>query len=56
MITISSFYCCKKVWKNFNEKSLPEKKDFYSKIVSNLGIYYTWKNIKESYKNNKFKI
>ena len=24
--------------------------------LSNLGIYYTWKNIKSSYKNNKFKI
>ena len=23
---------------------------------SNLSIYYTWKNIKKSYKNNKFKI
>ena len=23
---------------------------------SNLGIYYTWKNIKSSYNNNKFKI
>ena len=24
--------------------------------LSNLGIYYTWKNIKGSYNNNKFKI
>ena len=24
--------------------------------ISNLTIYYTWKNIKMSYKNNKFKI
>ena len=24
--------------------------------LSNLSIYYTWKNIKCSYKNNKFKI
>ena len=24
--------------------------------LSNLDIYYTWKNIKRSYKNNKFKI
>ena len=24
--------------------------------LSNLIIYYTWKNIKKSYKNNKFKI
>ena len=25
-------------------------------VLSNLSIYYTWKNIKSSYKNNKFKI
>ena len=25
-------------------------------VLSNLSIYYTWKNIKKSYKNNKFKI
>ena len=24
--------------------------------LSNLSFYYTWKNIKKSYKNNKFKI
>ena len=24
--------------------------------LSNLSIYYTWKNIKKSYKSNKFKI
>ena len=24
--------------------------------LSNVGIYYTWKNIKKSYENNKFKI
>ena len=24
--------------------------------LSNLSIYYTWKNIKHSYNNNKFKI
>ena len=24
--------------------------------LSNLSIYYKWKNIKKSYKNNKFKI
>ena len=24
--------------------------------LSDLSIYYTWKNIKKSYKNNKFKI
>ena len=26
-----------------------------SVALSNLSIYYTWKNIKSSYKNNKFK-
>ena len=25
-------------------------------VLSNLSIYYTWKNIKRSYKNNKCKI
>ena len=24
--------------------------------LSNLSIYYTWKNVKSSYNNNKFKI
>ena len=24
--------------------------------LSNLSIYYTWKNIKKSYKKNKFKV
>ena len=24
--------------------------------LSNFGTYYTWKNVKKSYKNNKFKI
>ena len=27
-----------------------------SVALSNLSIYYTWRNIKTSYKNNKFKI
>ena len=27
-----------------------------NKALANLSIYYTWKNIKSSYKNNKFKI
>ena len=27
-----------------------------SVALSNLSIYYTWKNIKSSYSNNKFKI
>ena len=25
-------------------------------VLSNFSIYYTWKSIKKSYKNNKFKI
>ena len=25
-------------------------------VLSNLSVYYTWKNIKSSYNNNKFKI
>ena len=25
-------------------------------VFSNLTIYYTWKNIKRSYQNNKFKV
>ena len=25
-------------------------------VLSNLSIYYTWKNMKSSYNNNKFKI
>ena len=27
-----------------------------NKIVANLIIYYTWKNVKSEYNNNKFKI
>ena len=37
-----------------DEKNL-KKSDKYA-TFSNLSIYYTWKNIKNSYKNNKFKI
>ena len=32
------------------------KRDKESISLSNLSIYYTWKNIKSSYNNNKFKI
>ena len=31
------------------------RKDIYI-ALSNLRMYYTWKNIKKSYKNNKFKL
>ena len=32
------------------------RRDEKSIVLSNLSIYYTWKNIKSSYNNNKFKI
>ena len=32
------------------------RRDEKNTALSNLSIYYTWKNIKSSYKNNKFKI
>ena len=32
------------------------RRDEKSTALSNLSIYYTWKNIKSSYNNNKFKI
>ena len=34
---------------------LLRRKDKYV-ALSNLNIYYTWRNIKNSYKNNTFKI
>ena len=40
---------------NFADKINLEISDKYV-AVSNLSIYYTWKNIKKSCKNNKFKI
>ena len=40
---------------NLTDKTDFRKKDQYV-ALSNLSIYYTWKNIKKSYKNNKFKI
>ena len=39
--------------------NLTNKKDLRSEktvTLSNLSIYYTWKNIKSSHNNNKFKI
>ena len=32
------------------------RRDQKSIALSNLSIYYTWKNIKSSHNNNKFKI
>ena len=39
----------------FSDK-LDLRRDQKSIALSNLSIYYTWKNIKSTYKNNKFKI
>ena len=39
---------------NFTDKINWERSDKYV-AFSNLSIYYTWKNIKKSHKNNKFK-
>ena len=40
---------------NLSDKINLERKDKYV-ASSNLSIYYTWRNMKKSYKSNKFKI
>ena len=40
---------------NLIDKINVKRSDKYV-ALSNLSIHYTWKNIKKSYKNNKFKI
>ena len=40
---------------NLTDKINLRRKDKYI-ALSNLSIYYTWTNMKKSYKNNKFKI
>ena len=40
---------------NFSDKINLKTSDKYV-ALSNLSIYYTWKNMRKSYKNNKFKI
>ena len=40
---------------NLADKINLKRSDKYV-ALSNLSIYYTWKNIKNSYENNKFKI
>ena len=40
---------------NLTDKIELRRSDKYV-ALSNLSIYYTWKNIKQSYKNNKYKI
>ena len=40
---------------NLTDKIDLRRKDKYFALL-NLSIYYTWKNIKKSYKNNKFEM
>ena len=40
---------------NLTDKINLKRSDKYV-ALSNLSIYYTWKNIKKSYKNNEFKM
>ena len=40
---------------NLSDKTNFKRSDKYA-ALSNLSIYHTWRNIKKSYKNNKFKI
>ena len=40
---------------NLSDKINLKRKDSYV-ALSNLSIYYTWKNIKKSFKKNKLKI
>ena len=40
---------------NLTDKKYLKRSDKYV-VLSNLSLYYTWKIIKKSYKNNKFKI
>ena len=39
---------------NLTDKMVLKRKDKYT-ALSILSIYYTWKNIRKSYKNNNFK-
>ena len=43
------------VLRNLTDKINLNRRDKYV-ALSNLSIYYTWRNIKKSYKNSKFKI
>ena len=44
-----------KISLNLSDKINLKRSDKYV-ALSNLSIYYTWENVKKSYKNNKFKI
>ena len=65
-ISIQNGYCIYEFWKqqniwtswlliNLADKIHLRKSDKYV-VLSNLTMYYTWKTIKKSYKNNRFKI
>ena len=41
---------------NLLDKISLKRSDKYVVLNINLNFYYTWKNIKKSYKNNRFKI
>ena len=42
---------------NLTNKTVLKRKDKYiSSALSNLSIYYMWRNIKKSYRNNNFKM
>ena len=51
----SKTYDARKLLLNLAYKINLKRSDKYV-ALSSLIIYYTWKNIKTSYKNNKFKI
>ena len=51
----SKTYNTHRILLNVRDKIELRRKDKYI-ALSNLSIYYSWKNIKKSYKNNKFKI
>ena len=44
-----------RLFHNLTDKINLKKRDWYI-ALSNFSIYYAWKNIKKSYKNNKCKI
>ena len=51
----SKTYDCHRLLLNLSDKINLERSDKYL-ALSNLSIYYTWKNIKSHTKSNKFKV
>ena len=51
----SGFFYLHKLLLNFTDKKELRKSE-KSVALSNLGMYYTWENIKSSYKDSKSKI